>query len=62
MLTSRKFACMDAAEGKLYVLGGRDKSTDFMSVESYDPATNGWVAVPEMSLTSARCSAACVSM
>ena len=34
--------------GKLFLLGGQDASTDLRDVESYDPTTQTWTTLPSM--------------
>jgi len=48
-----------AVEGKLYAMGGDDADGDTLSsVECFDPLTNQWSAVADMSTARARFGAA----
>jgi uncharacterized repeat protein (TIGR01451 family) len=48
LLTGRYGAAMVAAEGRLYVAGGRAMSSVLSSVERYDPESNVWQALPPL--------------
>lgn len=49
MPTGREHLAVVAAEGKLYVLGGRiQQSANLAIVEIYDPQTNTWTRGPDM--------------
>jgi N-acetylneuraminic acid mutarotase len=47
LLTVRDHVAVVAYEGKIYALGGR-LIEDYRSMEIYDPATNSWIAGPNM--------------
>lgn len=42
LLYARYFHKLVAANGLLYAIGGRNKTTAFRTVECYDPETNTW--------------------
>ena len=49
MPTGREHLAAVAAEGKLYVIGGRyDQDKNLPTVEIYDPQTDTWVRGPDM--------------
>jgi N-acetylneuraminic acid mutarotase len=58
MHSARKSQCSCVLDGKIYVIGGKDASSTFKSMEVYDPDTDTWDTT-KADMAEARCRFSC---